>query len=197
MELILASKSPRRLEILNNLGLSVRVMPTDADETVTDPCSPQEFVQILANRKASFPLPCTSDDLIIACDTVVSFEDKILGKPHDASEARQMLTLLRGKTHSVFSGLALRRGEKLVCAAERTDVCFRFYSDAEIDAYIESNEPFDKAGAYGIQGLGGMFVKYINGDHFNVMGLPVYQFGRLFAKATGSEILLFGASKLL
>lgn len=193
MEIILASKSPRRLEILSNLGFFVRVVPSDADESISEPLSPPDLVRTLAERKLACDVACNADDLVIACDTVVCFEGEILGKPKSAEDAKRMLHTLSGKTHSVFSGLAMRRGGVTISDFERTDVHFRELSDEEIDAYIKSGEPFDKAGSYGIQGKGGLFAERIDGDYFNVMGLPVHLFGRMFAKITGSEVLCFNA----
>ena len=173
MNLILASKSPRRQELLGLFGLSFTVRAADVDETM-DPCMPpaQAVGEVSARKALAIP-----DDqaLILAADTIVVCDGQILGKPCNEADAVRMLNLLSGRDHQVITGVTLRRGTRLVTQAETTHVWFRDLSQAEIAAYIATGEPMDKAGAYGIQNLGAMLVESIRGDYFTVMGLPVCQ----------------------
>lgn len=178
--IILASKSPRRAELMQQIGLPFTVCPADADESVTPELSPAEAVAEISKRKAlAVRKMRDAGDVIVACDTVVALDHRIFGKPHTAEEAEAMLHLLSGRTHAVFSGLTVCRGADVASAVECTDVTFRTLSDAEITAYVKSGEPMDKAGAYGIQGLGAVLVERIAGDYFNVVGLPLCRLAQM------------------
>ena len=178
--IILASKSPRRAELMQQIGLPFTVCPADADESVTPELSPAEAVAEISKRKAlAVRKMRDAGDVIVACDTVVALDHRIFGKPHTAEEADAMLHLLSGRTHSVFSGLTVCCGTAVTSAVECTDVTFRTLSDAEITAYVKSGEPMDKAGAYGIQGLGAVLVERIAGDYFNVVGLPLCRLAQM------------------
>lgn len=168
--LVLASASPRRREILSHIGLDFDVVVTDADEKNGLPENVGELVRELAKRKAA---ACTANGIIIACDTVVCLDGKVLTKPENASDAARMLRALSGNTHEVYSGLCVTDGEKVVSSHTITSVKMREISEDEIAAYIATGEPLDKAGAYGIQDLGGIFVEKIDGDYYNVVGLPL------------------------
>lgn len=173
MRFILASKSPRRREILADLGLSFDIITEDTDEScdVTDPC---ELVKELALRKGRAVARLVSGDaIIIASDTVVACGNEILGKPKDKADAKRMLDMLSGSTHRVISGIALICNGKEAVDYEVTKVIFDELSESDKQLYIDSSEPYDKAGAYAIQGLASMWIKGIEGDYFNVVGLPV------------------------
>ncbi len=178
MNVILASASPRRRELLEQLGLTFAVVPARGEEIVTKE-TPWDIVTELANRKAGevYESVKETDCLVIGADTVVSYEGKILGKPKDKAEAQDMLSLLAGKTHEVYTGVSLWlcKSGSLSCRDffERTKVTMYPISKEEINTYIESGEPMDKAGAYGIQGLAAKFVRRIDGDYNNVVGLPI------------------------
>lgn len=171
-KIVLASKSPRRSEILKNAGFDFTVRTQDADETLPDGISPEEAVMLLAERKAK-AVERKENEIVLGADTVVVLEEKILGKPTSEETAFEMLKSLSGRTHSVYTGVfaILNDGARKFCV--KTDVEFLEISDREIEEYISTEEPFDKAGAYGIQGFASKFVKRINGDYFNVVGLPV------------------------
>jgi len=177
--IILASKSARRKEILEHLGLKPTVIVSGADENVSGSLTPERFVEEVSMRKAEAVKPlCGENDLIIASDTVVYCNGRILGKPHDEKEALEMLSLLSGTTHKVTSGLAIIHKGRTVLSHETTEVTFRKISDAEALAYVRTNEPYDKAGGYGIQDRASVFTERICGDYLNVVGLPVF---RLFS----------------
>lgn len=173
--LILASSSPRRKELLENLHLTFQISSSDVDEDFDERLTPAEAVTELASRKANSVAKEYRDAFVIGSDTVVASNDLILGKPKDAEEAFETLRLLSGKMHSVYTGVSivLPNAKEERKFYEKTDVTFWELSDAEIEAYIKSGEPFDKAGGYGIQGFGSMLVKQISGDYFTVVGLPV------------------------
>ena len=171
MAVILASASPRRSQLLRGLGIPFTVRPAGCDERC-DERDPERLVCSLARRKA-LAVPAALGDTVIDADTVVCLECDILGKPRDESEARAMLRRLSGSRHTVFTGVAVRRAGRILVRAEQTDVYFRPLPDAYIERYVRSGEPLDKAGAYGIQGAGGAFVRRIEGDFYNVMGLPL------------------------
>jgi len=174
--IILASGSPRRTQLLTQAGIPHEVIVSNADETVTG--SPDAQVKELALRKANATLPFITDAtnaIIIAADTLVCINNEVLGKPQNPSQAFQMLKKLQGNTHRVYTGVALintRTNESKVFA-DMAEVTFRHLSDNEIYAYIDTGEPFDKAGAYGIQERGSVLVDRINGDFYTVMGLPI------------------------
>lgn len=171
--LILASSSPRRKELLENLRLNFEISSSDADESFSETLSPADAVMELASRKSGTVAPNFPDCFVIGSDTVVVHDGMILGKPESGQEALQMLKKLSGNTHSVYTGVSIISPEKETRFYEKTDVTFWELSDEEIDIYIKSGEPFDKAGGYGIQGFGSMLVKEISGDYYTVVGLPV------------------------
>lgn len=171
--LILASSSPRRKELLENLQLSFIVSTSNADETFHPDLAPEEVVVELASRKARSAAENHPQSYVIGADTIVVFDGKILGKPSSPEEAKNMLMLLSNNIHSVYTGVAIVSPAGTAAFYEKTDVAFWELSEEEIDAYIKTGEPFDKAGAYGIQGIGGLLVREIRGDYFNVVGLPV------------------------
>ena len=178
-DVILASASPRRKELLTNMGINFSVVVSDADESVADSnVPPGIYVQQLSLLKAvstAEKVIKNKNALIISADTVVVNTNKILGKPKNEQEAFDMLSALSGKTHQVYTGFCVLRAKDAytVCKHVCTDVTFKKLSAEQISSYIQSGEPMDKAGAYGIQGLGAMLVEKINGDYFNVVGLPV------------------------
>ena len=184
MSLVLASASPRRRELMQTAGLAFTVRVSDAEERIPPDAAPHEAVQALARQKAEAVVALCPDGTVIGADTVVVLDGMIFGKPRDAADARRMLQLLSGRTHEVYTGVCLCRGG----TAETFFVCTRvtFYplTDREIDAYIATGEPMDKAGAYGVQGRGCTLVRGIEGDYFNVVGLPVAElYRRLEGKA--------------
>jgi len=183
MDIILASQSPRRKELLHQMGLrGFKINVPDVDETIEENLSPGQMVEELSLRKArAVAAQADEDDLIIAADTVVALDGAVLGKPEDESSAFSMLSALSGNRHYVYTGVTVICGEKVVTQHEMTTVTFRELEAEEISNYIATGEPMDKAGAYGIQGLGALLVSGINGDYFNVMGLPVYRLGRILA----------------
>lgn len=172
MQLILASGSPRRKELLSLFRIPFTVVPADVDETMDPANAPCEEVARLSAKKAR-AVKREPDDVVIAADTIVVCEGKVLGKPKSEENAYQMLSLLSGRDHQVMTGCTVLRGEKCVTFTEVTDLHFRTLSEREIRAYIASGEPMDKAGAYGIQGGAALFCRRMEGDYYNVMGLPV------------------------
>lgn len=168
--LILASNSPRRKELLALLGYEFVVKVSDCDES-TDISSPELLVKELSKRKA-IAVSRNHDDVVIGSDTVVAIDGKILGKPADAEDAAKMLHLLSGKTHTVFTGVTILSNHKEITEAIPCQVTFKELTQQEIEYYIKSGEPMDKAGAYGIQGKGSAFVSEIKGDYFSVVGFP-------------------------
>ena len=178
MEVILASQSPRRKELMGLFHIPFTIRVSDADETMPPELSPAEAVALVSRRKAE-AVPRQADDLVIAADTIVVLGKEILGKPKDPDDARRMLRLLSGRDHQVMTGMTLLRGEQALVCTEITDIHFRPLSDREIDAYIRTGEPMDKAGSYGIQGGAALFAERLVGDYYNVMGLPVCRLGQL------------------
>ncbi len=181
MKFILASGSPRRREILKNAGYDFEVMTADADETLPQDIAPEDAVLYLAQLKGDAAAEKTGLT-VVSADTVVALSGKILGKPKDEADAANMLAALSGKTHSVFTGVCIQNAEKKVKFCEQTLVEFYSLSEKEISDYVLTKEPMDKAGAYGIQGLGALLVKRINGDYLNVVGLPLARLSRELAK---------------
>lgn len=179
MALILASQSPRRKELLGYITQDFTVKVSDADETLKEGMTPEETVMYLATIKGEAVSEEFADDTVISADTVVVSDSTILGKPHSTEEAFSMLKSLSGKTHSVFTGVCIISADKKICFAEKTEVTFADLSDDEIIAYISTGEPFDKAGAYGIQGKGSVLITSVSGDYYNVMGLPVARLNRI------------------
>lgn len=191
MNIFLASKSKRRQKILQNLGISFKIAHSDADEKNVPDLPPDEFVSGLAVRKLRSALELKNyddDDLIICADTVVSYDGLIMGKPESEEDAFTMLTMLSGDWHEVYTGLALCVGGKIAVDYEVTRVKFRELSPREIEEYIASGEPMDKAGAYGIQDTAGIFVERIEGDFFNIVGLPVCKLGMMLKDEFNIEI---------
>lgn len=173
MKIILASASPRRKELLEKMGFSPIISPTDADETVKQKLPPNEYVKLLSKRKSdAYTKALAEDEILISSDTVVAYGDEILGKPKDGADAKRMLEMLSGRVHCVYTGITVRSNEKSVTDCDCTEVIFRRMSEDEIDSYIAGGEPMDKAGAYAIQGSGGRFVVATNGSTDNVIGLP-------------------------
>ena len=195
MDIILASGSPRRRELLEQIGVkNYRIVSPGVDEHVEGDPAPAELVETLSRRKAeAVGQQAGPDALVIAADTVVALDGAILGKPHSREEAVSMLTALSGREHAVFTGITVLRGDKTVTQHERTAVTFRALTGAEIDAYVATGEPMDKAGAYGIQGVGALLITGIAGDYFNVMGLPVCRLGRVLADFGVDTLGLAGA----
>ena len=176
--IILASRSPRRREILEMLGFTdFTIAPSAADEPEAEQSDPGSSVERIALHKLhTCPLYPRPDALIIASDTLVFIDGEHLGKPSDEADAKRMLRLLSGRTHSVYSGIALAYGGRETADFERTDVSFREITEDEINSYVSSGEPLDKAGAYAAQGLASRFIRRIDGDFWNVVGLPVCKF---------------------
>lgn len=173
--LVLASASPRRAEILRAVGWPFEVVAADIDETARSEEDVSEYVERLACEKAEAVAEGRASGLVLGADTVVAVGGQILGKPADTKDARRMLRLLSGGWHEVLTGVALVRAEtkEVLVAHERTRVRFAEMTDAEIDWYISTNEPTDKAGAYAVQGRAALFIQEIEGDYRNIMGLPV------------------------
>lgn len=172
MVLVLASRSPRRQEILERAGFQFVVRPADVDESPVEGEDPVEHVQRLAREKA-LAVECAGGETVLGADTVVVAGGEILGKPRDAEDAARMLRMLSGRDHQVLTGICLRTYKRHVVDVEATRVWFRPLEKHEVDAYIASGEPMDKAGAYAIQGLASKFIPRIEGCYFNVVGLPV------------------------
>lgn len=176
---VLASASPRRQELIKWIFGDFTVKVADCDESLEAGISPREAVELLARKKnAAVKELCPENALIISADTVVAVDGEILGKPVDKEDARRMLGLLSGRVHQVFTGVALALGDKIRVFSEKTDVCFYELSEEEIEEYISGDAPYDKAGAYGIQGEASLFVKELHGDYYNVVGLPVARIKR-------------------
>ena len=180
MKIVLASQSPRRQDLLGQMGLEFTTRSPQIDEDAFQGRDARDLVQTLSREKARWvaaQLP--GDPIVIGADTVVVRDGTILGKPKDPAEARAMLTSLSGRTHQVYTGVTVCQGDKVVTQAEETQVTFRPLTQQEIACYVATGEPMDKAGAYGIQGLGGLLVAGIQGDYHNVVGLPVCRLGQI------------------
>ena len=190
MRIILASKSPRRKEILENLGVKFEIMVADADES-SDITDPELLVQALAKKKGRAvleKLEDPSDCLLIACDTLVYAEGELLGKPRNKEDAVRMMRLLSGRSHAVVSGLYLFCEGREVGVAAVTRVTFDELTEDEIEDYVNTAEPYDKAGGYAVQGKACVFVSGLEGDYFNVVGLPVNLLYRTLKKEFGIDI---------
>lgn len=181
-EFIVASASPRRKEILAMGGFSFRIIPSDCDETITERLSPEETVKILAERKALSVLKNNTDAVVLGCDTVVALGDEILGKPSDRDDAFNMIKALSGEVHRVCTGVCIADKGKTETFVSVAEVEFYELSDETVKSYVETGECDDKAGAYGIQGLGGTLVKSINGDYYAIVGLPYAETVRVLSK---------------
>ena len=182
MHVILASQSPRRRDLLNLIGMAHTVRPADIDETPRPNELPVACVERLARAKARRIAAAEPEALVIAADTIVVIDDRILNKPTDTDDARTMLRTLEGRRHDVYTAVCVIRGPREAAGVEDTGVWFRSLSAREIDAYIATGEPMDKAGAYGIQGYGATIVERVDGDFFTVVGLPLVRLTRLLAE---------------
>lgn len=178
MELLLASRSPRRRELIAAMGLPFTAVDANIDETPPVGASPEEAAIDIARRKA-LAVSADPNTVVVAADTTVVLGNEVLGKPADAEDASRMLHSLSGTKHRVLTGVCVRRGEDVRALCVSTDVFFRRLTEAEIDAYVASGDPMDKAGAYGVQSLAAWFVERIEGDYSNVVGLPMEALGRL------------------
>lgn len=172
-KLVLASSSPRRFELLSQLGVPFKTDKSEVPETTVNELQPTEFVQMLALQKAEDVYSRNEDSFIIGADTIVTFEGQILHKPKNAEQAKDYLKRLSGNTHQVHTGVAFKSNEITDTFVSTTNVTFKQIPEPLMDAYIASGDPFDKAGGYGIQTLGGLFVESIEGDYNTVVGLPL------------------------
>lgn len=194
MRVVLASKSPRRREILTMLGVRFEIITADTDESsdITDPATLVRELALRKGRAVKELLQARGEwdenTLIIASDTVVAANGAILGKPQDDADAARMLRALSGNAHTVESGVAVLCGAREATDSDATAVRFAEMTDAEIDWYVKSGEPQDKAGAYAVQGLASLFIKGLEGDYFNVVGLPVYCLNRLLRAFIGRSL---------
>lgn len=178
MKLILASQSPRRRELLKLITPDFEVIPSSFDENSV-PVEPADYyAERLARAKALTVARENPEAVVIGCDTVVLLAGRVLGKPADREDAREMLRFLSGRTHKVITGVSLVHGQRTVSFSQVTEVEFFNLTDREIEEYLSTGEPFDKAGAYGIQGYGSLLVEEVRGDFFNVVGLPVARLKR-------------------
>ena len=178
MNLILASQSPRRRELLGLTGLDFIVRVADIDETMDPGLSPCDEVARVSHMKAQ-AVPREPGDVVIAADTIVVCEGKVLGKPKDENDAFEILSLLSGRHHEVMTGMTVLKDDEIITHTEVTRIHFRELHPDEIRAYIASGDPMDKAGSYGIQGKAALFASGIEGDYFNVMGLPLHLVGQM------------------
>ena len=181
-KIILASGSPRRRFLLTELGLDFEIYKPEVDETRIAGEAPEELCERLSRLKAQAGASKFPGKIIIAADTIVVIDGEILGKPINHDDAFRMLMLLQNRTHEVLTGLTVCKDEKLISHVEHTHVKFRALSEREIRAYISTGEPDDKAGAYAVQGIGSLLVESLNGDYFNVVGLPVCRLGRILSE---------------
>lgn len=177
--LVLASASPRRKELISIISEEVIISPSSADESYSADTPAESVPEILAVRKAAEVSKKYPNDTVVGCDTCVIIGNEILGKPKNNEDAKRMLSLLSGETHKVITGCAIFKNGKSVSFSETTEVTFYPLSDKDIEDYISANEHIDKAGAYAIQGKGSLLVKGINGDYFNVVGLPVSKLNKI------------------
>ena len=188
--IVLASGSPRRRELLERIGITdfdVRV--PEVEESFPEGLTPQEVVEYISREKAEAAAAlCSEDEIVITADTMVFLDHQRLGKPQDEADALRMLTALQGRHHTVCTGVTVRRGAEVITESETTHVYFRPATQAELRAYIATGEPMDKAGSYGVQGKGALLVEKLDGDFFNVMGLPVLRLSRML-KRFGVELL--------
>ena len=187
MQLILASQSPRRKELMGFFRVPFIIRVADIDETM-DPGKPACEEVARVSRAKALAVKHDPEDVVIAADTIVVCNGQVLGKPIDENDAYRMLRLLSGRDHQVMTGLTVLRGDKCVTCTEITDIHFRELTDKEIRAYIATKEPMDKAGSYGIQGGAALFAEKMNGDYYNVMGLPVCRLGQILKDLFMEEI---------
>ena len=180
--IVLASGSPRRQELLQRIGITdFTVRVPEADESYDPSMTPQEIVCHISRQK-SMALSSAEDEIVITADTMVFLDDQRLGKPVDEADALRMLTDLQGRHHTVCTGVTVRQGDHILTESESTEVYFRPATEAELLAYIATGEPMDKAGSYGVQGKGSLVVEKLNGDFFNVMGLPILRLSRMLSQ---------------
>ncbi len=183
-KIVLASGSPRRQELLERIGITdfdIRV--PEAEESYPAGLTPQQIVEYISREKADAAAKlCAPDEIVITADTMVFLDDQRLGKPADEADALRMLTSLQGRHHTVCTGVTVRQGNRSLTESETTEVYFRPAGEAELRAYIATGEPMDKAGSYGVQGKGALLVEKLNGDFFNVMGLPVLRLSRMLSQ---------------
>lgn len=189
MKIILASSSPRRRELMEQAGIPFETDVSDTDETIEDKLSPSDYVEELSLRKARAVAARHAEDTVIGADTVVALGDRILGKPVDEAEAYEMLRLLAGKTHSVYTGVTIIYPDRAAAQVTdtfhvKTDVTMYPADEKLLKSYAGCGEPLDKAGAYGIQGKGALLVERIEGDYYNVMGLPIAELYRRLKDVT-------------
>ena len=187
MQLILASQSPRRKELMGLFHIPFEIRVADIDETMDPEKTPFDEVARVSRAKAE-AVPHGPDDVVVAADTVVVCDGQVLGKPKDPADAERMLCLLSGRDHQVMTGLTVLRGSNCITCTEVTDIHFRPLTGGEIARYIRSGEPMDKAGAYGIQGGAALFAEKMVGDYYNVMGLPVCRLDRIL-KTVAPELM--------
>ena len=188
MKLILGSKSPRRREILSMVTNDFSVRVSHCDESYDEDTPLFDVPKILAERKA-MAIPSEEDEVIIGCDTVVIYGGELMGKPKDKGDAVRMLKKLSGTTHDVISGICVRQGSKVYSESVTTYVTFRSLTNEEIESYVEKCNPVDKAGAYGIQEAAGAFVERIDGDFYNVVGLPLCRLCEILKNEFDIELL--------
>lgn len=180
--IVLASGSPRRQELLTRIGIrdfTVRV--PQVEEWYPEGLTPPEIVSYISREKSQ-AVPSEEDEIVITADTMVFLDDQRLGKPQDEADALRMLTALQGRRHTVCTGVTVRQGDRVLTESEATGVVFRPAEESELRAYIATGEPMDKAGSYGVQGKGALLVERLEGDFFNVMGLPVLRLSRMLAQ---------------
>ena len=188
-KIVLASGSPRRQELLHRIGIddfTIRV--PDIEESYPEGLTPREIVEYISRKKAQ-AVEAEPDEIVITADTMVFLDRQRLGKPADEADAMRMLSSLQGRKHVVCTGVTVRQGDRFLTQSEATDVFFRRASDEELAAYIRTGEPMDKAGAYGVQGMGALLVERLEGDFFNVMGLPLLRLSRMLS-AFGVHFLI-------
>lgn len=189
MKIVLASQSPRRKELLGRMGLEFVTQASKIDESAFDGLEARELVATLSREKAQWiARQLDGETLVIGADTVVVRDGAALGKPKDAEDAVAMLLSLSGRDHQVCTGVTVCRGDRVLTQVEETQVTFRDLTETEVRQYVSTGEPMDKAGAYGIQGLGGLLVEGIRGDYSNVVGLPVCRLGQML-KVFGVDCL--------
>ena len=193
MSIILASGSPRRSEILKNINLKFDIIKSKVDEIIIEGESPENLAMRLAYEKAKDVANTNKESIVIGADTIVVLDGKVLGKPSSKEEAKRMIRSLSGREHEVITGISFIKISEEI---EVKDYCtsyvkFKELSEEEIEDYVSTGESMDKAGAYGIQGFGSLFVEYIKGDYFNIVGLPVYLVGKIMRENFGVNLFRF------
>ena len=183
-KIVLCSASPRRQELLRRIGIETfDIRVPEVEESFPAGLTPRETVEYISREKAQAARAlCAPDEIFITADTMVFLDDQRLGKPRDEAEALRMLTALQGRHHTVCTGVTVCQGDRMETESEATEVTFRPATEAELLGYIRTGEPMDKAGAYGVQGKGALLVEKLNGDYFNVMGLPVLRLSRMLGR---------------